>query len=498
MLTPLILNLETPGGGGGVTLAGTVLTIGGVERTMLNGWNLRMSANGRATLNCEIMSPNGAYRPAQGDVVTLTDNGTLVFGGNVHTPRESGLGSDVWSTIKTAVTAVDYNSIAERRHIDGTFGPGTLKSILTSIVAILSFEGVTLDGSQADGPTISQLVLSDVRCDAVLNNLTTLTGGWPWSFSNTKVLSMQDPTIVSAPFPITATNGKAIGDVEVEPNREGYANTVIVKSANFRKSAFDAGHVDAQGAWEVIYTALDETPEAVMQDLADSILARSLVVPKWVWYKTLTSGLKPGMAQTINLPHRNLNNTFLIMEVHLRQTERNIHYYYVNAVEGTVYRQDWRETYRIWGGTSTGSASGGVVAGGGGGTSAPRSVYLLAATGIAATRSPTPTWVPADSGVIGQGSVQVQIDTAFHGTTTATVKARLRVFDAGVSVQARLYDVTAAAAVPGTSSVVTDTSWVNVAFSVTLNAGNHFYELQLLPGSANADVAGTGYLEIQG
>ena len=62
-------------------------------------------------------------------------------------------------------------------------------------------------------------------------------------------------------------------------------------------------------------------------------------------------------------------------------------------------------------------------------------------------------------------------------------------------MRARLYDYTAAAACPETSSLVTSTTWETVTWTVTLNAGSHYYGLQLLPGAADEDVAAVAYLE---
>ena len=90
--------------------------------------------------------------------------------------------------------------------------------------------------------------------------------------------------------------------------------------------------------------------------------------------------------------------------------------------------------------------------------------------------------------------MEVSIDTVPRGTLSADVTVQLRALDAGVTVKARLYDVTAAAACPGTSSTVTSTSWTTVTFTATLTAGSHRYKLQVLPGSANADVGAIGYL----
>lgn len=119
---------------------------------------------------------------------------------------------------------------------------------------------------------------------------------------------------------------------------------------------------------------------------------------------------------------------------------------------------------------------------------------IMVSTGIDGGRSAGPTWIAAAGGLApGQGVIQAPLNTAVFGTSV-TVAVRLRAAKAGVSVQARLYDATAAAPCPGTSAVITSTAWTLTVFTATLTAGTDYYELNLLPGSANQDVFGSGFV----
>ncbi len=472
-----------------------VLTIDAVEKTIQPGWRITKQVNGRDQFTFAVLSADGSYRPALDDEVLLADGATSYFGGFVVKTSEAGLGGYGVTPIVTMVTAESFDQYADRRYAWLTVAAGNLRAALTAYLAGAWIDAaVTLDAAQADGPALPALTYSEIKGSDLLNDLMTQSGGYVWRIDADKKLKMFLPNTEAAPFNITVPNCKAIGDVTVEPTRLNYANRIVIHTENglLWASAVDAAEVLAHGYWESVYTAPDETSQAALQAMADMILARSTPILKTVKYYTQTPGLAPGQTQTITLATRNVNNTFLITEVITRDVGPTVLGYDVTAIEGTAYQTGWRETWK----KAFSGSSAGVVSGGGGGAPVTRMIYPLA-TGVDSVQSPTPTWVPATGGStdLGKGRIQVQIDTVARGTTAATVKARLRALDAGVSVQARLYDVTDSVACAGVSSVETSVDGVNVTFAVTLTAGNHWYELQLLPGTANKDAQVSAYLE---
>lgn len=495
------LRWQVPIPKGAITISGTTVFVAGVFLCVINNqpvviqpdWTIDATANGRDVATLRIKSADGSYRPTLDQDVLLLERGTAIFGGQITRPTEAGWGGLGVAPIYTTVTAMDYNALADRRYFSGTIPAGTLKAALLAVIGYLP--GASLDPTQVDGPTLPDLVYADVKMVDILNDFTTQSGGYLWHVDYTKLLSMFTPGSKSAPFNITAgPPSLAVGDVTVEPTRQGYANRIIVRTSTLRSQADNAGEQVTHGVWEALYNAPDTMTQADCDALASQILARSIVVLKQVVYHAERSGLACGQTQTINLPFRNVNNTFLIAGIRTRQLGPLMLDHEVTAIEGLTYQAGWKETWRnmaAGGGLSTGGAGGS-----GGGVSLTRYAYFLA-SGVDAVQSPTPTWLPATGGdtTLGKGSIQAQISTIPRGTTAAVVTARLRALAAGISVQARLYDVSAGAPCPGTSAVVTSTDWTTVTFAVTLTAGSHLYELQLLPGTANADVAASGYIE---
>ena len=424
---------------------------------------------------------------------TLSDwvIGRRIFGGIVMNPAERGLGDRGLTPIVTRINCTDFNQYADRRVLNLTIAAGTLLAALQALDDYLTPYGVTLDPDQVTGPSLSVLTFSFTTLLDALDTLGTLTG-YVWEVDYYKLLRMFQPGSRTAPFNLAAGDGHALGDVTVEPTRTSYVNRVLVlyKQGTGLKEANNAAEQAAHGLWEIILNVPDLTDGTAAQDLASAYLVQHTPTPDLVRYETRGKGLLPGETQTINLPARNVNTSFLLTEIvttddtHADGLRRR-----VSALEGSVYQPGWRDVYKQWSGG--GSSAGSVIAGGGGAT-AGRRTYFLGGSSTQYAQSAVPDWIAASGEAAGSGAHQVTIDTVALGDTTVTVTVRLRA--ASGSVTARLRNVSDGTTV-GTSAAVALTTWQTVTFTVTLTAGTKIYELQLLPSVANTDVAAVGYLE---
>jgi len=257
--------------------------------------------------------------------------------------------------------------------------------------------------------------------------------------------------------------------------------------------AEDSGEQTLHGIWEQVVSVPDCLDDETAEVLGAGYLAMRLPVPKVVTYQTLLGGVAPGQTQSIQVSARNINNTFLIMEVRTRLLIGGILIRTVKAIEGTtyqdVYQGSWRDVYKQWSGGAGTSGAMVISGGGGGGTGIAKTGYFLGGSAIEPVTSPAPTWVSASD-----GAVQISLNTVARGSTSARVTVRLKARSAGVSVTARLQNISDGLTV-GTSAVVTSTSWTTVTFGATLTPGTKIYELQVLPSAAHEPVYGVGYLE---
>lgn len=242
----------------------------------------------------------------------------------------------------------------------------------------------------------------------------------------------------------------------------------------------------------VAITVPNVSDPSAAQALADAYLAQRDITTQKVTYSTTRSGLMTGQTQTIAIPERAISGIFLLANVDTRDDLEDT-YYDVTAVPVAAFLStaNLRSSYQQW--FNSGVASGVTIVASGAGSS--RNVYQLA-TGIDATQTDGVHGMPAaGGGAVGTSPIQPVIDTVLRGTVIATVKARLCALDAGVSVYARLYDVTASAYCPGVSATITSTAFVDAFFAVTLTAGAHAYELHLFSPTAGKDIRGSGYVE---
>ncbi|HUU98340.1 MAG TPA: hypothetical protein VM487_21620, partial [Phycisphaerae bacterium] len=397
-----------------------------------------------------------------------------IFGGTITKPAESGFHGAPLVPITTRVEATDFNALADRRTYRGTIPAGNLKAALEVLVAFL--DDVVLDPNQVMGPSLPELSFDDEFLVSIFDMLTTLTGGYPWEIDYWRRLRMFDPTTTPAPFDIAAGDDQVCGDVTVEPNRENYANRIILRAGSdefpIRVVANDVPEqAPPRGIWEQVINAPNIFEEVTAQLVADAYVGQSVQVPKVVHYPTRQGGgLAPGQVQTIVLPIRDLSGSFLVTQVNTQDDGSPDLLRDVTVIEGAAFQrgQNWRDTYKQWS-AGGGSGTGSVVVGAAGAT---KTVYFLGGSALEYVQSPTPTWVPASA-------MRIAIDTVQRGTTSATVTVRLRTAaGGGVSVTARLQNVEDNVTV-GTSAPVASAGWVTVTFAVTLTAGTRTYELQL-------------------
>ncbi|HXH05848.1 MAG TPA: hypothetical protein VNI83_04585 [Vicinamibacterales bacterium] len=532
------------------------MTIAGVVRQPRAG-TLRLSeaVNGRQTLTCTLLSPDGSYRPGldeelilveptgatsttslavgtgsktltiasglplllgervrifrqadptiwmEGPITSYTGTsltvnvtatsgsgtysdwevGRRIFGGFIQARRERGLGGHGVAALEHEITAIDYRQLAERRVVNLALPAGTLRQALEALDDYLVPYGVSLDPDQATGPSIGPLTLDYASVLQALDAVSDISG-WVWEIDSYKLLRMFAWNSRAAPVNIDVPSQRAIGDIEVEPTREDYANRVIVlyNQGSAVVQADNTTEQAARGLWEVVVRAPEVTDATTAQAIADTYLAQHAVAPKTVRYRTWAYGLRAGQSQTINIPERGINNTVLLLEVNAEDTGRVDRLLRaVTARESGQIRPGWRDTYRAWSG---GVSGGGIFAGPlTGGTAAATRIYYLGGTLSEWVQSPTPDWVPLTG-------VQVQIQR----TGAATVFARVRARAGSITLRLRnVSDGTTA----GTSAPVTSTTLQLVTFGVTLQAGK-LYELQGLSSLANSDIQAVGaYVE---
>lgn len=213
------------------------VTIDGNTRSLQAGtMSIALRANERATMNAQVYSATGSWRPDLNEEVVITADSVVIFGGYIETALEAGAGQQPIAAILTDITASDYNSIPSRKLVAEARPSETLKVRLQWLIDNhLDDYGVSLDAGQATGPTLEATAYAYESIDSILTGLATLAGpDYIWRIDFTKKLKVYSASGVSAPFNVSVGSGHAIGDITVEPSRNGFANRVIVQAGTSR------------------------------------------------------------------------------------------------------------------------------------------------------------------------------------------------------------------------------------------------------------------------
>lgn len=472
------------------------LYINGVWRAVaVLSLSVQEGLNGRSTLRCRVLTTAGDVPDLDDDVVLEMNSSSpsdVLFAGVISDVDEQWL--DPEGNRITTITAEDYTALAERRYINasttgGVSGRDAIDYVVTNYLAAY---GVTRDPGMAAGATLGALAYDYAKATDVINDIVRLAApdGWLWRIDEHKVLTAWEPSAVAYPCPWSLTSYMQLaGDLAIKPSRERYANRVVLSyndgtATAAEAVASDAGEIASRGIFEAVFKAAGPLDATTAQAIADAYLAQLIVRPRTITFPTIVSGARAGQILTVNLPSDSLVGDFLITDLEMVDLDGVDLTYRITAVEGSVKTASWKDTYRQWAGNgaSSGVATVGTVI-----ITVPTPAPSVTQLGGSTSRSVVP----------GAGAWMAVDDAAPYvapQSRAVTIRCVLRARDAGVTVTARLRDLTAGTTVATTSGVTGQTATL-VSASGTVTAG-HRYELQVSADTANAGAYCIGTLEV--
>jgi hypothetical protein len=241
----------------------------------------------------------------------------------------------------------------------------------------------------------------------------------------------------------------------------------------------------------------DVMSRPVAQEIADALIAQlggcasSGGPPEVITFRTDEDGVEVGQAITVDLPTtRSIAGEFVVTSVALSivldpDADTEPYWLYtVEAQDSDLYQGSYLTGWRKLTGTGGDAAagSGGGVASGGLGAVMQSPAYLGGSRGVSVSASPA-AWLP----------VVNYVPFIAPASFLARVRVELFALNPGVTAQARLYNVTAAAAV-ASSSVVTSLTAVAVSFGADVEIGKA-YRLEVIAGTAAEGVFAIGTIE---
>lgn len=217
-----------------------VVTIDGAVWADVEGTSLDINEqpNGLSHCSLRVLSEDGSDTPPlEGKKMTITEDGTLIFGGVITSVRQVG-GGPADPALIFEVTASDFTIYTTWRFVTATLPEQTLKARMQALLTVdpaTSYfpASVSLDGAQVEGPTLPERIYTRQQLSSVLEETCRLAGqaastdAWISSFSFDEKWSIAEPGTVAAPFDVVQGDGKTT-DITVETTRDSeYANRVL-------------------------------------------------------------------------------------------------------------------------------------------------------------------------------------------------------------------------------------------------------------------------------
>lgn len=120
----------------------------------------------------------GAYRPALGDVVRVTQDGELLFGGTIEDISDAAADGFLAGSTRVDVRAVGYHLQPSQVTVRKTYAAGlTTLAVYADLFAVLT--GVTYIGASSGGPTLPALAFDRCALSTALDQVKRISG-YPW------------------------------------------------------------------------------------------------------------------------------------------------------------------------------------------------------------------------------------------------------------------------------------------------------------------------------
>jgi hypothetical protein len=290
-------------------------------------------------------------------------------------------------------------------------------------------------------------------------------------------------------------SGNAIGVSTDNPDATfNVAGGALVSSlmfgvdASLTASVFASSGAAPADRVDKTYEHPEITDESTAQRMADGYLARDLVTPQEITFRTYTAGLHPGQVMQITESRRGdggLSGNCLITNVDISQ-RGTIYIYDVTAVAGLVIPEAKHSIFKLWS-KGGGSSSGASFSGGGvsGSTTFVGIAPLGGSDGAAIAMDGAPSYKP----------VRTPIPFVARASFTALVRVWAWTRTGGVEVTARLRNVTDSVTA-GEVGPITGTSLPadEETFNAPIETGKK-YRLEVIGDTADEDVYAYGTLE---
>lgn len=404
------------------------------------------------------------YQISATKVLTMWQPGSVSSGVTISKANENYVDAE-WSDER-----LDYRN---RQWV--VYGPSDVRDVTESWVGDGSTRAFAVKYQCASNPGV--VYVNSVAKPVGIYGVDVMEWTWDASLTNTSY-GTTGGFQHSVSFPVLTGS-----DTLTAPHPSQFPNAVFVQ---------DAAEVTARGEWNAAIANTDIVDVDEAEDYGTALIRANVGRPTIPWVATTSDSITAGTTVVLSLSHLGLSSVTSLVQAasaRLEKSDDQVWAVYdldlVGAVssvyEGRPTDDDlWA---RVVSGSSTGSGLGSGGGGGGGSTTVINGVRSHVWANSRSFRSFSVSWVEAGD----------YLPLTALTADDLTVNVWQITDNASGSVQARIYDETAAAAVAGaTTTATTTTTWTAQTITFTPTIG-HRYRLEVAGGNANVGVGAVGY-----
>jgi hypothetical protein len=191
-------------------------------------WSISDTINSRTTAQLDVEDLLNLAEINIGDEIEITDDSVVIFKGTVETVEQM---EDDPGFLKFAITAVDFNALADKRIIASSYTNEVAGDIVKSFITdVLNEEGIT-EGTIADGPIIKKAIFNYDKATTALDYIKDITG-LNWNIDFDKKLNLFERSNDISPIVLNDTIQHV--DFKRTKTRSQYRNRQYIRAGRGR------------------------------------------------------------------------------------------------------------------------------------------------------------------------------------------------------------------------------------------------------------------------
>ena len=268
-----------------------VITVNGTPRQdVVRYRTLQIRKDGAIeSARLDFLDNDGSLQVVDGDVLRITQDGALEFGGVVVSVRVSRLDKSNPLVRSLTVTVVDAQGWAfEAADITATASFPSQSMLVTAEALramFLAAKGWTNNGALSGGPVLPALTFTRQTVAAIFDELQKLSG-WPWRVNGDRVMSFLAAGSLPAPVDLTSLSGSVVlTGVSWQRSRLRKATRLESTTGGTGRKTWTDSTV-SPGGWVMFPLSVLPTDELLPTSVVEGGTTHPVPGPRWTYRHT--------------------------------------------------------------------------------------------------------------------------------------------------------------------------------------------------------------------